>query len=143
MPGDAIISIRPVFAEAILAGTKSVELRRRIPNLEIGTRLWIYATRPTAAIIGSVLVAEICRASPEIVWTTFETEVAISRSEFDNYFRGTAKAVAITLHAATRSRKIDIEALRKLRDGFHPPQVLKHLMPTEAKRLSKLASLPQ
>jgi predicted transcriptional regulator len=49
---DALISIRPGYANAILDGTKTIELRRRVPELVSGTRLWIYATRPTAAVVG-------------------------------------------------------------------------------------------
>src|SRR4051794_32919901 len=45
---DAIISIHPSYADAILAGEKTIELRRRIPNISQGARLWIYATRPIA-----------------------------------------------------------------------------------------------
>ena len=53
---DAIISIHPDYADAIFAGKKTIELRRRIPEVPSGTRLWIYATRPTGAIIGFVTI---------------------------------------------------------------------------------------
>ncbi|MDE0040937.1 MAG: ASCH domain-containing protein, partial [Candidatus Poribacteria bacterium] len=67
---DALISIRPNFAEAILAGKKTVEIRRRIPALQVGTRLWIYATRPLGAIIGTAIVAKIIEGTPTELWKT-------------------------------------------------------------------------
>jgi predicted transcriptional regulator len=129
MPSDAIISIRPKFAEAILAGQKSVELRRRIPSLEIGTRLWIYATRPTAAVIGSVVVEEVHRSSPAKIWKSFAKEAAITKSEYELYFEGSSEAVAILLQDAARTSPVHIDVLRDIWEGFHPPQVL-HFVPT-------------
>lgn len=139
MSANAIISIRPKFAEAILTGSKSVELRRRIPALDIDTRLWIYATRPTAAIIGSVIVANVFRASPAWIWRKYSSQTAITRREFDIYFEGATEAIAICLQKAVRTRQVDIALLRDVWCGFHPPQVLSHLDPTDARKLSKLA----
>ena len=48
---DAIFSVRPFFAESILDGTKTVELRTVAPRKEIG-RCWIYSTAPVQRIVG-------------------------------------------------------------------------------------------
>jgi hypothetical protein len=61
---DAIISIHPGYADAILDGTKTIELRRRVPELANGTRFWIYATRPTAAVVGVATISDVKRAHP-------------------------------------------------------------------------------
>lgn len=137
---DAIISIHPNFANAILAGTKTVELRRRIPPIEVGTRLWIYATRPTAAIVGSAIVSAILRDTPDAVWKSVSNKAALERVEFDHYFDGTNVAIGITLCTVKRVSHIGIERLRKWRSGFHPPQVLSKITPSEAKRLKIIAS---
>jgi hypothetical protein len=65
---DAIISIHPGYADAILAGTKTIELRRRVPKLTTGSQLWIYATRPTGAVIGVVTVQDVTKAHPMTIW---------------------------------------------------------------------------
>lgn len=134
-PGDAIISIRPNFAEAILSGAKTVELRRRIPPIEIGTCLWIYATRPTAAVVGMAVVTAIYRATPDAVWEAYSAQGAIDRDEFDRYFDGANEAIAISLSEVRRLVPIEIERLRMMRRGFHPPQVISKLSPDEAQRL--------
>jgi predicted transcriptional regulator len=135
---EAIISIHPKFAEAILCGSKTVELRRRIPNLEIGTRLWIYATRPTTAVIGSVIVDAIFRGSPELAWKKYSKQAAVERAEFDRYFDGAKEAVVILLRAAQRVRHVEIAQLRMWKEGFHPPQVLSRITTADAKRLHRL-----
>jgi predicted transcriptional regulator len=131
-PGDAIISIRPNFAEAILSGAKTVELRRRIPPIEIGTRLWIYATRPTAAVVGSAIVNAIVRGTPDSVWDAYSTQVAISRDDYDGYFDGANEAIGISLAMVCRINPVEIKQLRQMRDGFHPPQVIAKLSKAEA-----------
>jgi hypothetical protein len=48
-----LLSLRPQFADAILSGTKTVELRRRPINAQSGTPILLYASRPTMAIRAS------------------------------------------------------------------------------------------
>lgn len=140
---DAIISIRPHFAEAILSEKKTVELRRRIPPIEVGTRLWIYATRPTGAIVGVATIDTIFRGTPQAVWETYLDRIAISRSDFDRYFAGAREAIGIRLSKVQRVQPIGIEQLRVWKDGFHPPQVLAGITASEAKRLLQMSSFEE
>lgn len=48
---DAVFSIKPYFADAILDGSKTVELRKVAPKKPI-ERVWIYATAPVMRIVG-------------------------------------------------------------------------------------------
>ncbi|EEI27723.1 hypothetical protein [Corynebacterium glucuronolyticum] len=41
MPRSLLISIRPTFVEQILTGTKTVELRRKKPQLRPGATVYI------------------------------------------------------------------------------------------------------
>lgn len=137
---DAIISIHPGYANAILDGTKTIELRRRIPELATGTRLWIYATRPTAAVVGTATISDVSRAHPRTIWRKHRDGAGVDHAAFMEYFHGTQEAVAILLAAVRRVGPITIEELRQIRDRFHPPQVLLRLSNAEAKALQQLAS---
>jgi predicted transcriptional regulator len=139
-PGDAIISIHPRFTDAILTGSKTVELRRRIPPIEVGTRLWMYATRPIAAVVGSAIVGAIFRDTPSAIWDMYAEQTAIAREEFDQYFDGANEAIGISLRQVRRVRQLEIEELRTWREGFHPPQVLSKITALEAKRLQEIVS---
>jgi len=136
---DAIISIHPSYADAILAGTKTIELRRRIPELTSGTRLWIYATRPTGAVVGFVTIQDVARAHPRTIWQKHRNGMGVDHASFKAYFNGAQEAVAIVLEAARRIDPITIGQLRGIRGSFHPPQVLIRLTLAEAKTLRKLA----
>ena len=140
---EAIISIRPPFAEAILAGDKTVELRRRIPPVEVGARLWIYATRPVASIVGVAIIDTIFRGTPDAVWETYSDRTAINRNEFDRYFDGAREAIGIRLSKVQRIQPIDIGQLRVWRKGFHPPQVLCRITALEAQRLLQLSTFEE
>jgi len=138
---DAIISIRPEFAEAILNRSKSVELRRRIPATNRGTRLWIYATMPVGSIVGTAVVKEIARGSPTAIWNAYKAHVGLNRTSFFDYYDGADEAVALVLGTVTRCSPIGIGQLRLLRSGFHPPQVLTRLTSQEAEWLSSLGEV--
>lgn len=136
---DAIISIYPDHADAILDGTKTIELRRRVPAVSSGMRLWIYATRPTAAVVGVVTIENVSRARPATIWKNHRRGAGVDHASFKAYFAGAQEAVAILLSAAKRVGPISVEQLRQVRDRFHPPQVLTHLTSVEARALRSLA----
>lgn len=139
---DAIISIRPSYAEAILEGVKTIELRRRIPAISVGTRLWIYATRPVGAVIGMATVERIVRGEPEEIWIKFGQQAGIRRPDYDAYFDGAEEAVGLILAEVQRSVKyVEIERLRTLREGFHPPQVIMWINSNEAQSLRRMAKV--
>jgi predicted transcriptional regulator len=137
---DAIISIHPRHANAILNGAKTVELRRRIPTLKVGTRLWIYATLPVGAVIGLATVDRIVRGEPRKIWLEFGDQTGIDQMDFDAYFSGADVAIGLLLVDAQRSaEQVEISQLRSLRDGFHPPQVMMALSSHEAQQLHQMA----
>lgn len=137
---DAIISIHPNYADAILSGTKTIELRRRIPELPPGTRLWIYATRPTGAVVGMATIQEVAKAHPTTIWKKHRNGAGVDHASFKAYFNGAEEAVAILLTAVGQVEPITIDQLREIRDAFHPPQVLMRLTASETKALRKLAA---
>lgn len=136
---DAIISIHPDYADAILAGEKTIELRRRVPKLTNGSRLWIYATQPMGAVVGVVTIRDVAKASPSTIWRRHRGGAGVDHASFKAYFKGAQEAVAILLTAAERVGPITVKQLRKIRDRFHPPQVLLRLTDTEAQALYRLA----
>lgn len=138
---DAIISIHPRYANAILDGQKTIELRRRIPALPIGTKLWIYATLPVGAVIGVATVDRIFRGTPSDIWGRFSNCAGISRADFDSYFTRATEAIALSLTNARRNPElVAIDQLRQLREGFHPPQVMMSINNQEARYLQRLSN---
>lgn len=142
MTRDALISIRPHFAEAIIGGDKTVELRRRVPSMAPDTRLWVYATLPLGAVLGSVVLKAVVHGSPDEIWSQYSEFVGLDRCEFDAYYAGTDKAVALILSEPCRRRPISLARIRQMKTGFQPPQVLAHLTAQESKSFARIAGAP-
>jgi predicted transcriptional regulator len=73
------------------------------------------------------------------IWKTHRKGTGVDHASFKAYFEGAQEAVAILLTAAQRISPITIEQLRKIRDRFHPPQVLIRLTNSEAQALWELS----
>lgn len=137
---DAIISIKPHYVEAILSGVKTIELRRRIPPIELGTRFWIYATRPKAAILGTAILKDIVKETPANLWRDYGLHTGVDSSTFEEYFGGSEIALGLIFEGVQAVRPIELDELRNLLDGFHPPQVMARLSHSTSSSLIKLAS---
>lgn len=136
-PDEFVISIKPCFARAIFLGSKTVEIRRRTPRLNLGTRLWVYVTQPVGRIEGTVIVKGVSVGAPDEIWDAYGSETALSRHEFDAYSSGVSTITAIKISNIMRLRSIPVETLKELRPSFHPPQVMTRLSDAEVARLSR------
>jgi predicted transcriptional regulator len=88
------MSIHPRFAQAILEGTKLVELRRVAFKRPI-THVFIYETGSTGAVVGFFEVKRVLQASPKTVWKTYNGTSGLTKKEFDGYYSGKNYAVVI------------------------------------------------
>lgn len=120
---DIVISIKPRFAEAILSGRKTVELRKTSARLRPGTRALIYASSPTRALVGSAVITRRHQLSIDGLWTRFGGQAAIDEGAFRRYYAGDVEGVAFELSDVRRhAQAVSLEELRRLGDGFRPPQ---------------------
>jgi predicted transcriptional regulator len=122
MTTAAMMSIKPHFAEAILRGEKSLELRRQRPGLEAGTRVLIYASAPVKAVVGWFEVGQIQSSSPERLWRRAADCAGVTREEFDAYFAGCELAIGIEVAQAGR--------VEPTAPGIRPPQSWQYLRET-------------
>lgn len=95
------MSIKPQYAEAILAGTKLVEFRKRRLASDVTTVL-IYATMPVGRVVGAFEVAGYDIASPTEVWKRHQDHAGIARAAYRDYYRGHKSAVGIHIKDARR-----------------------------------------
>jgi predicted transcriptional regulator len=59
---DILISIQPEYANQIMEGCKTVELRRRfVEAVDRDTRLFIYSSNPVGAIIGCARIDKVIK----------------------------------------------------------------------------------
>jgi predicted transcriptional regulator len=120
---DVLISIKPKYATAILNGEKTVELRKRRPNIIPGAKVWIYATAPIAELKGYARLDRIVSASPASIWREFEIETRVSKSDYDRYFGESNFAYALVLSGVkVLENPLELEQMKQMVRGFHPPQ---------------------
>lgn len=120
----ALLSIHPRHADAILDGTKRVELRR-VPVADDTTHVIVYATAPIQAIVGWFEVAGIDHAAPSRIWDDHRAVCGVTRREFRSYFHGADRAAAIRVG---RSRRLDLPVgLHALPNVKRPPQSFQYL----------------
>lgn len=92
-----IFSIKHRWVEEILAGRKTVELRRRPPMIPAGTLGLIYETSPQCCLRASFRTGPTIKDSPDRVWAEWGERSRISRDEFDAYFAERTFAGAIPI----------------------------------------------
>jgi predicted transcriptional regulator len=118
---DVLMSIRPEYAEAILSGAKTFELRRRRPSFASGSRVVVYSSSPDQRLLGTFEAGAVHEANPGNLWRLVSKKAGVTREAFDAYFEGCDRGYAIEVRSPKR---LDPKPLR-----FRPPQSYLYLRP--------------
>lgn len=124
---NVILSIKPQFATDIIAGHKTIELRRRFASeVVVGSVAFIYASSPVQCMVGYARIADVRYLSVATIWRYYRRQAAISRSAFESYFLGLKRGFAIELaDARPLTANIPATVLRD-RFGFRAPQSFRY-----------------
>lgn len=96
-----LVSIHPAHAEAILAGRKTVEFRKRWRARDHAgetIEALLYATAPTSAVVGMALLGRAMWGRPALIWRLAAARghfPGIDRDEFDLYAGAAGEIAAI------------------------------------------------
>lgn len=130
-----LLSVRPRFVDAILAGTKSIELRRTRIHALPGTLVMLYSSSPSRSVQGTAVIERIESGSPEVIWDHSRGRVGVSRQEFTEYFDGASAAFALHLRdIAPLQHPFPLQLMRS-RTGLEPPQSFRYITDDQAKQL--------
>ena len=124
------LSVHPGYANAILTGTKTVELRRRRPNILPGALAFVYATSPIKSVLGLFFVRQVISGTVDELWNRVHSECNVDRNAYDQYFNNSTQAHAIEI-ASTRAfaMPLTLDNLRQVWPKFRPPQSFSYLIP--------------
>ena len=129
---SVLLSIKPQYAEAILDGSKTDELRKRLWKMKPTSEEWkyfdvfseihhnittvlLYATAPVCKIVGQCTVKNILRGKCDDLWWITKPCNALSRYEFNADFEGCKTGYAVSIIDPVRyPEPIDLVG--------HPPQ---------------------
>ena len=115
-----LLSVKPHFAEAILAGVKTFEFRRALFRRSDVETVVLYASSPTCKVVGEFTIDEVLSLSLDALWRSTRSGGAIEREYFDQYFEGLSAGYALKVKQARRYRFP--LCLRKDLGIRHPPQ---------------------
>ncbi len=130
-----LLSIKPKYADLILAGSKRVELRRSWAAQDVSV-IVLYSSSPIQRIVGVVEVDKIVVASPTSLWKTCtKMGGGLTRDEFRSYFAGKSQGVAVLLGKVFKFAK-HVEPLDVI-GNFVPPQSFRYLESHEYMKIEK------
>lgn len=98
---DILISIKPIYANRILDGSKRYEFRRRTISKPI-KKAFIYSTKPISKIVGYFTLLKILKNKPPIIWEICKTSAGISKDDFYKYFFNAENAYAFEIDSVFR-----------------------------------------
>ena len=116
---NVLLSIRPKYIEEIIKGNKRYEFRKSIFKKDVD-KVWIYATSPTKKIVGTFVIGEITKDTPDNLWNKFNGLSGLTEQEFFDYFSGINVGFAIELKYL-KLFKVSIDPKVVFPD-FIPPQ---------------------
>jgi len=130
MPDSAniLISVDERYVKSMLAGTKTIELRRRAVRVPKGTHVWIYSKVPVGQLRACGVVKEVVEGTPKEIWDGYGHLSGITTEEFDAYYAGSETACALVFSQVNEiPPSLTLNTLRTKLQTFHPPQFFKHL----------------
>jgi len=103
-----LFSIQPQYSQKIMRGEKRFELRRKFSERWRGSRVNIYETAPTMALVGEALIHDVIRGGVEDIWVRFSEDLGCTKAEFDAYAHGLNEVYAI-----------ELDEVKPYRSGFY------------------------
>lgn len=114
-------------------------MRRRKPRIEAGDTVWVYASSPQKALLGTFQVAGVISGAPAAIWERVGGFAAVTREAFDAYYQGARHAYAIVIgRVKPLAEALPLARLRARVPGFCPPQSYRYLDGVEAWMVGEL-----
>ncbi|MBJ6367716.1 ASCH domain-containing protein [Snuella sedimenti] len=122
-----VISLKPEFSELIFNGSKKIELRKSIPQINEEDIVVVYNTMPEKAFVGVCKIKEIITSSPEEIWSNYSQELGIDKERYFDYYLGRKKAIGLKIDSFRKFKeKITLKEIKKIIPEFTPPQTFKY-----------------
>ena len=114
---DILLSIKPNWADLILEGKKTVELRKQWTKANDVERIYLYASAPLQKIVGWIeLQQAVCEDVADLKRDSEEGS-CVSSEDFDAYFKDKEKGWGLFISRAQKMNPLSIKAVDE-----RPPQ---------------------
>jgi predicted transcriptional regulator/ribosomal protein S18 acetylase RimI-like enzyme len=140
-PRNLLISIHQLYAEAIFAGAKPYEIRRRRPQIAPGTVCWVYVPHPVRRVIGRFIAGAVTQFDLSDERSLDLMAMGSSAAAITNYLEGLDTGWSIEIVEPFRlARQVPLPR------NLPPPQMYQGLdrsSPPAARLLARLSSLAE
>ncbi|MER7447545.1 hypothetical protein [Microbacterium sp. NPDC097977] len=133
--------MKPRYARALLEGRKTIEVRRRFPEVPAGTTVVLYASSPERAIVGTMTLANTARETPSRVWRLHRHAIDIDRDALAVYLDGAEASTLLYMsHPQPWEHPVPLSALREAL-GLEPPQSFRYLDEQQLSAMRHVAAM--
>lgn len=132
-----LMSIKPQYANAIMHGSKKVEFRKQIFDVNV-ERVYVYASHPVKKLIGYFDVDQVICENPDKLWDDYNKVGCISKKDFVSYFNNCSYGYAIAIKKVHRFTK-DYLIAEIFGGNFQVPQSYRYI--NSIKTIRKLIEL--
>ena len=139
-----LLSIKPAHVEAIVAGDKVSELRRKRPMVPTPITAFLYSTAPVSSVVAMCEVYESTTALLEALWLHVRETGHVTKDEFESYYSGLSVGTALSLRCVTPwTRHVRLNELTAVLGNSPPPQSFRYLDSAQVDELLRYASAPE
>lgn len=89
-----LLSIKPCFTDKILAGTKKVEYRKRIPKDPHVNHVLVYSSYPVMKVVAEFVIGGYIVDTPDRLWERTKDVGGVSKFFYMKYFKEKSLAYA-------------------------------------------------
>ncbi len=92
-----LMSVKPRYADKILAGSKKYEFRKVIFRDPAIDEIVIYSSSPVKKIVGTFTIQSVVEHHPLALWEHCKESAGIGEEDFFSYFEGRKRGYAIEI----------------------------------------------
>lgn len=107
-----LMSIKPEYADLILEGKKTVEIRRTRISASQGDTIAIYATKPKARIVGYFTIEEVLWTETDKLWKNIGHCTCLSHDDYSKYADEKKMMCGISISSAVTVDGLPLEQMR-------------------------------
>lgn len=116
------LSIKRIYAERIICGIKTIELRKRPIGMELGDLILLYETAPDAVIRGGFIADKTISLPVSKMWEQYHSVMGVEKEFYDSYFENCEFAYGTLIYRNFSFPELPLNEIYKLCSGFTPPQ---------------------
>lgn len=135
-----LLSIKPQYARAILEGRKTIEVRRRFPNIPPDTTVLLYSSSPEKAVVGTVRLKRTIKVNPDCVWGLHGSDIGIEEGDLNAYLAGADESTLLEVDCPDSwEQPVPLESLRTVL-GIEPSQSFRYLATEQVEQAKQLGA---